>query len=190
MDGEDGIETFSPKNRSHLVFDRGREAREGRAGVAPHVQQKVSFEDASVEGTVLSSLDQDSGEEEGNEADESLTEGPQVLNVNRHHVDFLLQARVDAVDNILAATRRDGKEELSIGPGAGKVDAAKIQGLVRALRGKEWVKKVDKGRAEALLAARRDAALCDQVDSDLLLCSAATHAPSLLWLSQPPPSGR
>lgn len=96
MDGEDGIETFSPKNRSHLVFDRGREAREGRAGVAPHVQQKVSFEDASVEGTVLSReklLDQDSGEEEGNEADESLTEGPQVLNVNRHHVDFLLQVR-------------------------------------------------------------------------------------------------
>jgi hypothetical protein len=94
------------------------------------------------------------------------------------------------VDNVLAATRRDGKAELSFGEGAGAEDARRIAGLVRALRGREWVKKVDKRRVEPLLRAQRDAALCDQVDSDLELCSAAADAPAILWTSQPPPSAR
>jgi len=94
------------------------------------------------------------------------------------------------VDNVLAATRRDGKAELSFGEGAGAEDARRIAGLVRALRGREWVKKVDKRLVEPLLRAHRDAALCDQVDSDLELCSAAADAPAILWTSQPPPSAR
>ena len=65
------------------------------------------------------------------------------------------------MDNVLAATRRDGKAELSFGEGAGAEDARRIARLVRALRGREWVKKVDKRLVEPLLRAHRDAALCD-----------------------------